>query len=152
MWGCRKKQPYYFKISKGKFKEVSEVYMDKNKRNKLRDGIAMIITGVIAILMVFGFNIPVISDTNIGKIAYVIAFAISYVVNHYFNHNYSEEAKQSQELLDHLKESRRIDEYVKHVDNYINKQPVEEAKTNNEVNNVENSINEEDEEESEAKG
>ena len=75
--------------------------MDKNKRTKLRDGIAMIITGVIAVLMVFGVNVPVISDTVIGKVAYVIAFAISYAVNHYFNHNYSEEAKQSQELLDY---------------------------------------------------
>ena len=109
--------------------------MDKNKRTKLRDGIAMIITGVIAVLMVFGINIPVISDTVIGKVAYVIAFAISYAVNHYFNHNYSEEAKQSQELLDYLKEAKKINEYVQHVSN--------EEKT---------SENNEDEEESEAKG
>lgn len=127
--------------------------MDKNKRTKLRDGIAMIITGVIAVLMVFGVNVPVISDTNIGKIAYVIAFAISYAVNHYFNHNYSEEAKQSQELLDHLKEAKKINEYVQHVDNYVNKQPVEEANTNKEVSNEEKtSEDNEDEEESEAKG
>ena len=92
--------------------------MDKNKRTKLRDGIAMIITGVIAVLMVFGINVPVISDTVIGKVAYVIAFAISYAVNHYFNHNYSEEAKQSQELLDYLKEASKINEYVQHVDNF----------------------------------
>ena len=127
--------------------------MDKNKRTKLRDGIAMIITGVIAVLMVFGVNVPVISDTNIGKIAYVIAFAISYAVNHYFNHNYSEEAKQSQELLDHLKEAKKINEYVQHVDNYVNKQPVLEANTNEEVSSVEKtSEDNEDEEESEAKG
>jgi len=127
--------------------------MDKNKRTKLRDGIAMIITGVIAVLMVFGVNVPVISDTVIGKVAYVIAFAISYAVNHYFNHNYSEEAKQSQELLDYLKEAKKINEYVQHVDNYVNKQPVEEANTNEEVNNVEKtSEDNEDEEESEAKG
>lgn len=127
--------------------------MDKNKRTKLRDGIAMIITGVIAVLMVFGVNVPVISDTVIGKVAYVIAFAISYAVNHYFNHNYSEEAKQSQELLDYLKEAKKINEYVKHVDNYVNKQPVEEANTNEEVSNVEKtSEDNEDEEESEAKG
>lgn len=127
--------------------------MDKNKRTKLRDGIAMIITGVIAVLMVFGVNVPVISDTVIGKVAYVIAFAISYAVNHYFNHNYSEEAKQSQELLDYLKEAKKINEYVQHVDNYVNKQPVEEANTNKEVSNVEmTSEDNEDEEESEAKG
>lgn len=127
--------------------------MDKNKRTKLRDGIAMIITGVIAVLMVFGINVPVISDTVIGKVAYVIAFAISYAVNHYFNHNYSEEAKQSQELLDYLKEAKKINEYVQHVDNYVNKQPVEEANTNEEVNSVEKTSEEsEDEEESEAKG
>lgn len=127
--------------------------MDKNKRTKLRDGIAMIITGVIAVLMVFGVNVPVISDTVIGKVAYVIAFAISYAVNHYFNHNYSEEAKQSQELLDYLKEAKKINEYVQHVDNYVNKQPVEEANTNEEVNNEEKtSKDNEDEEESEAKG
>lgn len=127
--------------------------MDKNKRTKLRDGIAMIITGVIAVLMVFGVNIPVISDTMIGKVAYVIAFAISYAVNHYFNHNYSEEAKQSQELLDYLKEAKKINEYVQHVDNYVNKQPVEEANTNEEVSSVEKTSEEsEDEEESEAKG
>lgn len=127
--------------------------MDKNKRAKLRDGIAMIITGVIAVLMVFGINVPVISDTVIGKVAYVIAFAISYAVNHYFNHNYSEEAKQSQELLDYLKEAKKINEYVQHVDNYVNKQPVEEANTNEEVSNVEKtSEDNEDEEESEAKG
>lgn len=127
--------------------------MDKNKRAKLRDGIAMIITGVIAVLMVFGVNVPVISDTVIGKVAYVIAFAISYAVNHYFNHNYSEEAKQSQELLDYLKEAKKINEYVQHVDNYVNKQPVEEANTNEEVSNVEiTSEDNEDEEESEAKG
>lgn len=127
--------------------------MDKNKRTKLRDGIAMIITGVIAVLMVFGVNVPVISDTVIGKVAYVIAFAISYAVNHYFNHNYSEEAKQSQELLDYLKEAKKINEYVQHVDNYVNKQPVEEANTNEEVSNVEKtSEDNEDEEESEAKG
>lgn len=127
--------------------------MDKNKRTKLRDGIAMIITGVIAVLMVFGINVPVISDTVIGKVAYVIAFAISYAVNHYFNHNYSEEAKQSQELLDYLKEASKINEYVQHVDNYVNKQPVEEANTNEEVSNVEKtSEDNEDEEESEAKG
>lgn len=127
--------------------------MDKNKRAKLRDGIAMIITGVIAVLMVFGINIPVISDTVIGKVAYVIAFAISYAVNHYFNHNYSEEAKQSQELLDYLKEAKKINEYVQHVDNYVNKQPVEEANTNEEVSNEEKtSEDNEDEEESEAKG
>jgi hypothetical protein len=127
--------------------------MDKNKRTKLRDGIAMIITGVIAVLMVFGVNVPVISDTVIGKVAYVIAFAISYAVNHYFNHNYSEEAKQSQELLDYLKESKKINEYVQHVDNYVNKQPVEEANTNEEVSSVEKTSEEsEDEEESEAKG
>ncbi len=127
--------------------------MDKNKRTKLRDGIAMIITGVIAVLMVFGVNVPVISDTVIGKVAYVIAFAISYAVNHYFNHNYSEEAKQSQELLDYLKEAKKINEYVQHVDNYVNKQPVEEANTNEEVSNVEKTSEEsEDEEESEAKG
>ena len=127
--------------------------MDKNKRTKLRDGIAMIITGVIAVLMVFGVNVPVISDTVIGKIAYVIAFAISYAVNHYFNHNYSEEAKQSQELLDYLKEAKKINEYVQHVDNYVNKQPVEEANTNKEVSNEEKtSEDNEDEEESEAKG
>jgi hypothetical protein len=127
--------------------------MDKNKRTKLRDGIAMIITGVIAVLMVFGVNVPVISDTVIGKVAYVIAFAISYAVNHYFNHNYSEEAKQSQELLDYLKEAKKINEYVQHVDNYVNKQPVEEANTNEEVSNVEmTSEDNEDEEESEAKG
>lgn len=127
--------------------------MDKNKRTKLRDGIAMIITGVIAVLMVFGVNVPVISDTVIGKVAYVIAFAVSYAVNHYFNHNYSEEAKQSQELLDYLKEAKKINEYVQHVDNYVNKQPVEEANTNEEVSNVEKtSEDNEDEEESEAKG
>lgn len=127
--------------------------MDKNKRTKLRDGIAMIITGVIAVLMVFGVNIPVISDTVIGKVAYVIAFAISYAVNHYFNHNYSEEAKQSQELLDYLKEAKKINEYVQHVDNYVNKQPVIEANTNEEVINEEKtSEDNEDEEESEAKG
>lgn len=127
--------------------------MDKNKRTKLRDGIAMIITGVIAVLMVFGVNVPVISDTVIGKVAYVIAFAISYAVNHYFNHNYSEEAKQSQELLDYLKEAKKINEYAQHVDNYVNKQPVEEANTNEEVSNVEKTSEEsEDEEESEAKG
>nr|DAR69031.1 MAG TPA: SPP1 phage holin [Caudoviricetes sp.] len=127
--------------------------MDKNKRTKLRDGIAMIITGVIAVLMVFGINVPVISDTVIGKVAYVIAFAISYAVNHYFNHNYSEEAKQSQELLDYLKEAKKINEYVQHVDNYVNKQPVEEANTNEEVSNKEKtSEDNEDEEESEAKG
>ena len=127
--------------------------MDKNKRTKLRDGIAMIITGVIAVLMTFGVNVPVISDTVIGKVAYVIAFAISYAVNHYFNHNYSEEAKQSQELLDYLKEAKKINEYVQHVDNYVNKQPVEEAKTNEEVSNEEKtSEDNEDEEESEAKG
>ena len=127
--------------------------MDKNKRAKLRDGIAMIITGVIAVLMVFGVNVPVISDTVIGKVAYVIAFAISYAVNHYFNHNYSEEAKQSQELLDYLKEAKKINEYVQHVDNYVNKQPTLEANTNEEVNNVEKtSEDNEDEEESEAKG
>nr|DAS37403.1 MAG TPA: SPP1 phage holin [Caudoviricetes sp.] len=127
--------------------------MDKNKRTKLRDGIAMIITGVIAVLMVFGVNVPVISDTVIGKVAYVIAFAISYAVNHYFNHNYSEEAKQSQELLDYLKEAKKINEYVQHVDNYVNKQPTLEANTNEEVNNVEKtSEDNEDEEESEAKG
>lgn len=127
--------------------------MDKNKRTKLRDGIAMIITGVITVLMVFGINVPVISDTVIGKVAYVIAFAISYAVNHYFNHNYSEEAKQSQELLDYLKEASKINEYVQHVDNYVNKQPVEEANTNEEVSNEEKtSENNEDEEESEAKG
>ena len=127
--------------------------MDKNKRTKLRDGIAMIITGVIAVLMVFGVNVPVISDTVIGKVAYVIAFAISYAVNHYFNHNYSEEAKQSQELLDYLKEAKKINEYVQHVDNYVNKQPVEEANTNDEVSNEEKtSEDNEDEEESEAKG
>lgn len=127
--------------------------MDKNKRTKLRDGIAMIITGVIAVLMVFGVNVPVISDTVIGKVAYVIAFAISYAVNHYFNHNYSEEAKQSQELLDYLKEAKKIKEYVQHVDNYVNKQPVEEANTNKEVSNEEKtSEDNEDEEESEAKG
>ena len=127
--------------------------MDKNKRTKLRDGIAMIITGVIAVLMVFGVNVPVISDTVIGKVAYVIAFAISYAVNHYFNHNYSEEAKQSQELLDYLKEAKKINEYVQHVDNYVNKQPVEEANTNEEVSNMEKtSEDNEDEEESEAKG
>lgn len=127
--------------------------MDKNKRTKLRDGIAMIITGVIAVLMVFGVNVPVISDTVIGKVAYVIAFAISYAVNHYFNHNYSEEAKQSQELLDYLKEASKVNEYVQHVDNYVNKQPVEEANTNEEVSNVEKtSEDNEDEEESEAKG
>lgn len=127
--------------------------MDKNKRTKLRDGIAMIITGVIAVLMVFGVNVPVISDTMIGKVAYVIAFAISYAVNHYFNHNYSEEAKQSQELLDYLKEAKKINEYVQHVDNYANKQPVEEANTNKEVSNEEKiSEDNEDEEESEAKG
>lgn len=124
--------------------------MDKNKRTKLRDGIAMIITGVIAVLMVFGVNVPVISDTVIGKVAYVIAFAISYAVNHYFNHNYSEEAKQSQELLDYLKEAKKINEYVQHVDNYVNKQPVEEANTNEEVSNEEKTS--EDNEESEAKG
>ena len=111
--------------------------MDKNKRTKLRDGIAMIITGVIAVLMVFRVNVPVISDTVIGKVAYVIAFAISYAANHYFNHNYSEEAKQSQELLDYLKEAKKINEYVQHVDNYVNKQPVEEANTNEEVSNEE---------------
>lgn len=127
--------------------------MDKNKRTKLRDGIAMIITGVIAVLMAFRVNVPVISDTVIGKVAYVIAFAISYAVNHYFNHNYSEEAKQSQELLDYLKEAKKINEYVQHVDNYVNKQPVEEANTNKEVSNVEmTSEDNEDEEESEAKG
>lgn len=127
--------------------------MDKNKRTKLRDGIAMIITGVIAVLMVFRVNVPVISDTVIGKVAYVIAFAISYAVNHYFNHNYSEEAKQSQELLDYLKEANKINEYVQHVDNYVNKQPTLEANTNEEVNNVEKtSEDNEDEEESEAKG
>lgn len=127
--------------------------MDKNKRTKLRDGIAMIITGVIAVLMVFGVNVPVISDTVIGKVAYVIAFAISYAVNHYFNHNYSEEAKQSQELLDYLKEAKKINEYVQHVDNYVNKQPVIEANTNEEVSNMEKtSEDNEDEEESEAKG
>ena len=127
--------------------------MDKNKRTKLRDGIAMISTGVIAVLMVFGVNVPVISDTVIGKVAYVIAFAISYAVNHYFNHNYSEEAKQSQELLDYLKEAKKINEYVQHVDNYVNKQPTLEANTNEEVNNVEKtSEDNEDEEESEAKG
>lgn len=127
--------------------------MDKNKRTKLRDGIAMIITGVIAVLMVFGVNVPVISDTVIGKVAYVIAFAISYAVNHYFNHNYSEEAKQSQELLDYLKEAKKINEYVQHVDNYVNKQPIEEANTNEEVSSVEKTSEEsEDEEESEAKG
>lgn len=127
--------------------------MDKNKRTKLRDGIAMIITGVIAVLMVFGINVPVISDTVIGKVAYVIAFAISYAVNHYFNHNYSEEAKQSQELLDYLKEAKKINEYVQHVDNYVNKQPVIEANTNEEVSNEEKtSEDNEDEEESEAKG
>ena len=127
--------------------------MDKNKRAKLRDGIAMIITGVIAVLMVFGVNVPVISDTVIGKVAYVIAFAISYAVNHYFNHNYSEEAKQSQELMDYLKEAKKINEYVQHVDNYVNKQPVEEANTNEEVSNEEKtSEDNEDEEESEAKG
>lgn len=127
--------------------------MDKNKRTKLRDGIAMIITGVIAVLMVFGVNVPVISDTVIGKVAYVIAFAVSYAVNHYFNHNYSEEAKQSQELLDYLKEAKKINEYVQHVDNYVNKQPVEEANTNEEVSNEEKiSEDNEDEEESEAKG
>lgn len=127
--------------------------MDKNKRTKLRDGIAMIITGVIAVLMVFGVNVPVISDTVIGKVAYVIAFAISYAVNHYFNHNYSEEAKQSQELLDYLKEAKKINEYVQHVDNYVNKQPVEEANTNEEVSSEEKtSEDNEDEEESEAKG
>lgn len=127
--------------------------MDKNKRTKLRDGIAMIITGVIAVLMVFGVNVPVISDTVIGKVAYVIAFAISYAVNHYFNHNYSEEAKQSQELLDYLKVAKKINEYVQHVDNYVNKQPVEEANTNKEVSNEEKtSEDNEDEEESEAKG
>lgn len=127
--------------------------MDKNKRTKLRDGIAMIITGVIAVLMVFGINVPVISDTVIGKVAYVIAFAISYAVNHYFNHNYSEEAKQSQELLDYLKEASKINEYVQHVDNFANKQPVEEANTNKEVSNDEKtSEDNEDEEESEAKG
>lgn len=127
--------------------------MDKNKRTKLRDGIAMIITGVIAVLMVFGVNVPIISDTVIGKVAYVIAFAISYAVNHYFNHNYSEEAKQSQELLDYLKEAKKINEYVQHVDNYVNKQPVEEANTNKEVSNEEKtSEDNEDEEESEAKG
>lgn len=127
--------------------------MDKNKRTKLRDGIAMIITGVIAVLMVFGVNVPVISDTVIGKVAYVIAFAISYAVNHYFNHNYSGEAKQSQELLDYLKEAKKINEYVQHVDNYVNKQPVEEANTNEEVSNEEKtSEDNEDEEESEAKG
>lgn len=127
--------------------------MDKNKRTKLRDGIAMIITGVIAVLMVFGVNVPVISDTVIGKVAYVIAFAISYAVNHYFNHNYSEEAKQSQELLDYLKEAKKINEYVQHVDNYVNKQPIEEANTNEEVSNEEKtSEDNEDEEESEAKG
>ena len=127
--------------------------MDKNKRAKLRDGIAMIITGVIAVLMIFRVNVPVISDTVIGKVAYVIAFAISYAVNHYFNHNYSEEAKQSQELLDYLKEAKKINEYVQHVDNYVNKQPVEEANTNEEVSNEEKtSEDNEDEEESEAKG
>jgi len=127
--------------------------MDKNKKTKLRDGIAMIITGVIAVLMVFGVNVPVISDTVIGKVAYVIAFAISYAVNHYFNHNYSEEAKQSQELLDYLKEAKKINEYVQHVDNYVNKQPVIEANTNEEVINEEKtSEDNEDEEESEAKG
>lgn len=127
--------------------------MDKNKRAKLRDGIAMIITGVIAVLMVFRINVPVISDTVIGKVAYVIAFAISYAVNHYFNHNYSEEAKQSQELLDYLKEAKKINEYVQHVDNYVNKQPTLEANTNEEVNNVEKtSEDNEDEKESEAKG
>ncbi|UQF81294.1 MAG: hypothetical protein M3I20_07655 [Mogibacterium diversum] len=127
--------------------------MDKNKRTKLRDGIAMIITGVIAVLMVFGVNVPVISDTVIGKVAYAIAFVISYAVNHYFNHNYSEEAKQSQELLDYLKEAKKINEYVQHVDNYVNKQPVEEANTNEEVSNEEKtSEDNEDEEESEAKG
>lgn len=127
--------------------------MDKNKRTKLRDGIAMIITGVIAVLMVFGVNVPVISDTVIGKVAYVIAFAISYAVNHYFNHNYSEEAKQSQELLDYLKAAKKINEYVQHVDNYANKQPVIEANTNEEVSNEEKtSEDNEDEEESEAKG
>lgn len=127
--------------------------MDKNKRAKLRDGIAMIITGVIAVLMVFGVNVPVISDTVIGKVAYVIAFAISYALNHYFNHNYSEEAKQSQELLDYLKEAKKINEYVQHVDNYVNKQPVIEANTNEEVINEEKtSEDNEDEEESEAKG
>lgn len=127
--------------------------MDKNKRTKLRDGIAMIITGVIAVLMVFGVNVPVISDTVIGKVAYVIAFAISYAVNHYFNHNYSEEAKQSQELLDYLKEAKKINEYVQHVDNYVNKQPVKEANTNEEVSNVEKTNEDnEDKEESEAKG
>lgn len=127
--------------------------MDKNKRTKLRDGIAMIITGVIAVLMVFGINVPVISDTVIGKVAYVIAFAISYAVNHYFNHNYSEEAKQSQELLDYLKEASKINEYVQHVDNFANKQPALEANTNEEVSNEEKiSEDNEDEEESEAKG
>jgi hypothetical protein len=127
--------------------------MDKNKRAKLRDGIAMIITGVIAVLMVFGVSVPVISDTVIGKVAYVIAFAISYAVNHYFNHNYSEEAKQSQELMDYLKEAKKINEYVQHVDNYVNKQPVKEANTNEEVSNVEKTNEDnEDEEESEAKG
>lgn len=127
--------------------------MDKNKRTKLRDGIAMIITGVIAVLMLFGVNVPVISDTVIGKVAYVIAFAISYAANHYFNHNYSGEAKQSQELLDYLKEAKKINEYVQHVDNYVNKQPTLEANTNEEVNNVEKtSEDNEDEEESEAKG
>nr|DAD87152.1 MAG TPA: SPP1 phage holin [Podoviridae sp. ctlSr7] len=127
--------------------------MDKNKRAKLRDGIAMIITGVIAVLMVFGVNVPVISDTVIGKVAYVIAFAISYAVNHYFNHNYSEEAKQSQELMDYLKEAKKINEYVQHVDNYVNKQPVKEANTNEEVSNAEKTNEDnEDEEESEAKG
>lgn len=127
--------------------------MDKNKRTKPRDSIAMIITGVIAVLMVFRVNVPVISDTVIGKVAYVIAFAISYAVNHYFNHNYSAEAKQSQELLDYLKEAKKINEYVQHVDNYVNKQPVEEANTNKEVSNEEKtSEDNEDEEESEAKG
>lgn len=127
--------------------------MDKNKRTKLRDGIAMIITGVIAVLMVFGINVPVISDTVIGKVAYVIAFAISYAVNHYFNHNYSEEAKQSQELLDYLKEASKINEYVQHVDNFANKQPTLEANTNEEASNEEKiSEDNEDEEESEAKG
>lgn len=77
--------------------------MDENKKKILRDGITMLLGGLIAILSVAGVKVPGLTDTTVGQIASITVIIVSYAVNHYFNHNYSKEAKKAQELKDFLK-------------------------------------------------
>lgn len=80
--------------------------MDKEKIGLLARAFAQLVIAVLGVLVIFGVNVPVISENALIETFTAIIYVSVLIWNHWKNNNYTPEAKEAQKRLEELKELR----------------------------------------------